>query len=42
MLKRIAQAIVNKNRFEEDRPATTFIAKQAEKYIKDQERENEK
>ena len=66
MLKRIAQAIVNKNRldkfnhalkftdcdselvqeeikkFEEDRPGTTFIAKQAEKYIKDQERENEK
>ena len=65
MIKRIAQAIVSKNRldkfnhalkftdcdselvqeeikkFEEDRPCTTFIAKQAEKYIKDQERKNE-
>lgn len=66
MFKRIAQAIVKKNKldkfnhalkftdcdsqlvneevqkFEEERPKTTFIAKQAEKYIKDQERENEK
>jgi hypothetical protein len=65
MLKRIAQAIVRKNKldkfdhalkfidcdgelvndeikkFEEKRPKTTFIVKECEKYLKDQERENE-
>jgi len=65
MIKRIAQAIVSKNKldkfnhalkftdcdselvqeemkkFEEDRPATIFIVKKAEKYIKDQEHKNE-
>ena len=65
MLKRIAQAIVSKNRldkfnhalkftdcdselvqeeikkFEEARPKTTFVVKQCEKYLKNQDRENE-
>ena len=65
MLKRIAQAIVSKNRldkfnhalkftdcdselvqeeikkFEEARPKTTFVVKQYEKYLKNQDRENE-
>jgi len=65
MLKRIAQAIVRKNKldkfdiamkfmdcdsqlvndeikkFEEKRPKTTFIVKECEKYLKNQERENE-
>jgi hypothetical protein len=66
MLKRIAQAIVRKNKldkfdialkfmdcdgelvneevrkFEQESPKTTFVAKQCEKYLKNQERENEK
>lgn len=66
MLKRIAQAIVRKNKldkfnhalkftdcdsqlvneevrkFEDQKPKTTFVVKQCEKYLKNQERENEK
>jgi hypothetical protein len=66
MLKRIAQAIVTKNKldkfdiamkfmdcdsqlvndeikkFEEEKPKTTFIVKQCEKYLKEQEQINEK
>lgn len=66
MIKRIAQAVVRKNKldkfdiamkfmdcdsqlvndeikkFEEARPKTTFVVKQCEKYLKNQERENEK
>jgi hypothetical protein len=66
MLKRIAQAIVRKNKldkfdiamkfmdcdsqlvndeikkFEQERPKTTFVVKECEKYLKNQERENEK
>ena len=65
MIKRIAQAIVRKNKldkfdiamkfmdcdgelvneeikkFEEKRPKTTFVVKECEKYLKNQERENE-
>jgi hypothetical protein len=65
MLKRIAQAIVRKNKldkfdiamkfmdcdsqlvndeikkFEQERPKTTFVVKQCEKYLKNLERDNE-
>lgn len=66
MIKRIAQAIVRKNKldkfdiamkfidcdsqlvndeikkFDEQRPKTTFVVKQCEKYLKEQEQINEK